>query len=70
MTKYSFTKQVLIAIYIGTTIVTNIIQCRTQHSKNYIKKSLLQCRINSSLFDEFVGKLGLFRHGWAILKRE
>jgi hypothetical protein len=25
---------------------------------------------NSSLFDEFVCKLGLFWHAWAILKRE
>jgi hypothetical protein len=37
---------------------------------NYRLTVLPNDRGNSSLFDEFVCKLGLFWHAWAILKRE
>jgi hypothetical protein len=45
----------------------------SEKTKIYSYIITLQCYrsgFNSSLFDEFVCKLGLFWHAWAILKRE
>jgi hypothetical protein len=33
-------------------------------------KQLIRIRVNSSLFDEFVCKLGLFWHSWAFKKAQ
>jgi hypothetical protein len=51
---------------------SNCLNARIKILLSYIRK-FLKKKIkleNSSLFDEFVCKLGLFWHAWAILKRE
>jgi hypothetical protein len=42
----------------------------TSIDESLIIWNLLLCIRNSSLFDEFLCKLGLFWHAWTILKRE
>jgi hypothetical protein len=43
---------------------------REQRQVGVINEEVMLSYFYSSLFDEFVCKLGLFWHAWAILKRE